>query len=424
MLMKKYILLFFISPLLSAYAQTNVSLQQAKTSAIANKSKIQTDKAAQEVARAQIQEALTKYNPQVNATADIRYNLPDPVKLGAVLNPQIGADASYAILDKKIKYDVKQAELNYELSKFTEEIDAEDLVNNVVKSYINVLTNKERLKQLQVALKRLQDDQKEIDSKVKNGLIQNIEGKRVATNIANAQSQIEQQKEAILIAEKVLIFNAGMNLDTEIALTDNLETLQAAFKSYAGSIKAPDFSTTPFFRQQRMQQQLSENQIAKLKAKMYPTISLYGYLGTIGLINDESQVFTRWYPISYLGVRVNWNINPLWENKHFLPQNQLKIKQIESGLKEWEEGQSIQIDQAESSAKRNLEDIEIQERNVTFAEENLKFLHSRFASDLITYKEVADADADLETAKINLLIAKYNYLTSLTEIQKARGEMK
>lgn len=416
------------------FGQMPLSLQQAKASALANKTKIQTDKAAQEVANVQIQEALTKYNPQVGTTADLRYNLvrqstvlpflPDPIKLGAIFNPQIGADVTYPLFDKKTKYDVRQAELNYELSKFTTEIDGEELIYNVVKSYVNVLINKERAKQLAVNLKRFQDDQKEIDVKVKNGLMQNIEAKRIQTNIANVQSQIEQQEEVIAISEKVLKFNAGMKLETEINLIDNLESLQSTVSSYVSNTKLADFSITPFYRQQKMQLQLSENQIAKINAKKYPTIAVYGYLGAMGLINDEKELVKRWYPISYIGLRVNWSLNPFWENKKFLPQHYVRMKQVESSLKEWEEGQSIQVDQAQSTAKRNATDFTIQNRNMLFAEDNLKFLRTRFQSDLITYKEVADAEAELETAKINALLAQYNYILALFDIQKWRGEMK
>lgn len=431
--MKQFIFVLAYIPLF-VWGQMPLSLQQAKASALANKTQIQTDKAAQEVARVQIQEALTKYNPQVGANADLRYNLvrqstvlpflSDPIKLGAIFNPQIGADISYPLLDKKTKYDVKQAELNYELSKFSEEIDGEELIYNVVKSYITVLINKERAKQLAVNLKRYQDDQKEIEVKVKNGLMQSIEAKRIQTNIANVQSQIEQQEEVIAISEKVLKYNAGMKLDIEINLIDNLESLQSGISSYASNTKPADFSISPFYRQQKMQLRLSENQIGKINAKKYPTLAVYGYVGAMGLINDEKELLKRWYPISYLGFRVNWSLNPFWENKKFLPQHYVRMKQVESSLQEWEEGQSIQVDQAQSMAKRNAADLTIQSRNVLFAEDNLKFLRTRFQSDLITYKEVADAEADLETAKINTLLAQYNYILALFDIQKWRGEMK
>ncbi len=67
--------------------------------------------------------------------------------------------------------------------------------------------------------------------------------------------------------------------------------------------------------------------------------------------------------------------------------------------------------------------MEVQKRNVGFAEENLKFIRTRFQSELLTYKDVSDAEAELENAKINEIISKYNFITALFELKKAKGAL-
>ncbi|MBX7243397.1 MAG: TolC family protein [Bacteroidia bacterium] len=417
-----------------AQSTEGLSLSEAKKSALENKTKLKTDKIAQELAQSQIQEALMKRYPQVNFATDLRYNLvrqqtvlpflPDPIKLGAIFNPTAGVDANYTVYDKKINFDVHQAELNHELSKITEETDKEELINNVVKSYINVLTNQERLAQLNATLKRLNEDMKEVSTKVTNGLIQKIELSRLQNNIDNTRSEIEKQKESILISEQILKFHSGMNLNQIINVTDDWTELEIEAKDYK------DFTIPktelPFYRQQKLQIAITENQVAKLHAKKYPVISLYGYAGLLGLINKGSELGegNRWSPLSYAGVRLNWNLNPFWENKTLLAQNQIRIMQTESLLKEWDENREIQIAQAESNVRRAEMDMEVQKRNAGFAEENLKFIRTRFQSELVTYKEVADAEAELESAKINEILARYNFITALFDLKKAKGALK
>lgn len=432
---KRIFLLILAGGFISAFSQSpmDISLVGAKKSALENKTKLKTDKIAQDLAQNQIQEALMKRYPQVNFATDLRYNLvrqttvlpflPDPIKLGAIFNPTAGAEVNYVVYDKKINFDVHQAELNYELSKITEAFDKEEIVNNVIKSYINVLTSQERLAQLNATLKRLNEDLKEVSTKVSNGLIQKIELSRLQNNIDNTRSEIEKQKESIRISEQILKFHSGLDLNRSITLTDDWTELEIEGKDYEG-FSIPE-TELPFYRQQKLQIALTENQVTKLHAKKYPTISLYGYGGALGLINKGSELGdgSRWSPLSYAGVRLNWNLNPFWENKTLLAQNQIRILQTESALKEWDENRIIQIAQAESNIRRAEYDMEVQKRNVGFAEENLKFIRTRFQSELLTYKDVSDAEAELENAKINEIISKYNFITALFELKKAKGAL-
>lgn len=415
---------------LIVFAQRPLSLSEAKASALANKTQLKTDKLRQEVAQAQIKEIVAKYQPQLNLNTDIRYNLvrqstvlpflTEPVKLGAIFNPQAGLDASYSLFNPNQKSEIRQAELNYELSKFLEESDADNLCYEVEKAYLNVLVQQERLKQLGVNHKKLEADQKEIAVKVAAGLQQQIEAKRVQNSLDVLAIQLAQQQESADLSEMLLKFYSGIGLAEPVKLTDDLQTIEnQLFKSVS---KPEEWSRLPFYRQQKTEQLLAENQIQRIKNRIYPTISVYGYLGVLALANEAKDLNNRWYPISYAGLRVNWNLNPLWDNKQLLPQYQLKIRETQSALTEWEEGQSIQLLQLQNSLKRAKQDWEIQQKNVAFAAENLKFVESRFRSDLLTYKEVADAEAERETASLNELIAHYNYVLAAVEIRKLKGE--
>lgn len=465
--MKKYILILGASLPFCLLAQNetlNLSLSTAKKSALENKTKLKTDKIAEDVAQTQILEAMMRRYPQVNVTSDGRANLAlqksiipagvfgtneTVLKLGKVWNATTSADATYTFYDKKINYDIHQAELNYELAKISQDGDTDELVYNVAKSYANVLANKERLKQQKATIARLNADKNDVDTKVKNGILQNIESKRIDNQIAVTLGEIRKQEESIRISEEILKFNAGIDMGKKIILTDSLPILQNEIAAYRPITAQSELKSLPYFRQQQLQIQLSENQIAKLAAKKYPTLSLYGYTGyqtqtnnvlyfvPLGdnysadnkLANGDPNPDNKYrdkinnFPVIYLGIRMNWNLNPFWENKTLLSQNQLRISQTESQVKEWEENTRMQIAQAQSALKRAKEDINIQQTQVTFAEENSVFLRKRFQGDLITYKEVIDAENELDNAKVNVILAEYNYLTAYYDLRKILGDL-
>jgi outer membrane protein TolC len=434
-----FLLLILINP---AFSQQSLSISQAQKYAIEHKQKLKSDKVAQEIAQSQIREQVFKHYPQLNASADFRYNairqttvLPagfagtseKAIKFGRVFNQTVGVEATQSVFDKKLRYEVQQAELNYELSQITQELDEAEISLTVIKSYLNALINEERLKQLEATLERLKKDKEEMVIRVEKGSQIPLEIKRIQTNIDNTISEISKQQQAWELSLQLLKYNLGMELNEKITLSDNLISLNQSIKNEVEAItELYSSKRLPSYQLQKIQIQLAENQMLNQKAKLMPTVSAYGYLAMQGLSNNLKYFGDNhipWYGNSYFGVKLNWNINPYWENKLLLPQNELRIKQAQIQLAEREEDLQIQIVQAKNAVKRAKEDKEIQARNIAFAQENLEYIRTRFQGEVATAREVIDAENDLSTASENGLIAGYNYWIAWFELRKATGNL-
>lgn len=434
-----FLLFIFINPL---FSQQSLSISQAQKYAIAHKQKLKNDKVAQEIAQSQIREQVFKHYPQVTASADFRYNairqttvLPagfagtteKALKFGRVFNQTLGVEATQSLFDKKLRYDVQQAELNYELTQITEDLDESEISLTVIKSYLNALINKERLNQLAATLERLKKDKEEMVIRVEKGSQIPLEIKRIQTNIDNTTSEISKQQDALELSFQLLKYNMGMELSEEITLSDDINALMKSIQNEAEVLsQLYSAKRLPSYQLQKIQIQLAENQLLKQKAKLMPTVSAYGYLAVQGLSNDLKYFGDNhipWYGNSYFGVKLNWNINPFWENKLLLPQNELRIKQAQIQLDEREEDLQIQIVQAKNALKRAKEDQEIQARTVAFAQENLQYIRTRFQGEVATAREVIDAENELSTASENELIAGYNYWIAWFELRKATGNL-
>ena len=434
-----FLLFIFINPV---FSQQSLSISQAQKYAIEHKQKLKSDKVAQEIAQSQIREQVFKHYPQVNASADFRYNAIRPttilpagfagatekaVKFGRVFNQTAGVEATQSIYDKKLRYEVQQAEINYQLTQITQELDEADILLAVIKSYLNALINKERLNQLEATWERLKKDKEEMVIRVEKGSQISLEIKRIQTNIDNTLSEITKQKDALELSLQLLKYNMGMELGEQITLTDDINSLRTRFKNETEAItELYSAKRLPSYKLQKIQIELAENQMLKQKAKLMPTVSAYGYLAVQGLSNNLKffgDNHIPWYGNSYFGLQLNWNINPFWENKLLLPQNELRIKQAQMQLDEREEDLEIQIVQAKNALKNAKEDQEIQARNIAFAKENLEYIRTRFQGEVATAREVIDAENELSTASENGLIAGYNYWIAWFELQKATGKL-
>lgn len=426
---------------LTAFSQTTtISLKEAQENAQKNRPQFQSDKINQEIAKANIKTQVLKHYPQVNLTADAKANLILPttvipagvfgadkktVQFGQTFNQTLAADVNQSIYDKKLRYDKEQAELNYQLAEITTTNDEKELMIVVTKSYLNVLINQEREKQLLASKERLLKDKEEIVKKITAGALVELERKRIETTIATTEIQIEQQKEALALSYQLLNYNMGLPIDSKIAVTDTWESLTHYLNASSDKYAAFSPETMPAYRLQKLQIELAQNQYNKQKALLYPTLSAYGYLGVQGLSNNLKYFGDNhipWFGVSYVGLRLNWNLNPFWENKILLPQQSNRIKQAQSVLVEREEGLKLVVMQAQNAVTKAEKDVLIQSENIKFAKDNLDYLKIRFSAEAVTAREVIDAENDLITLQANELIAKYNALIAKFELRKAMGE--
>ncbi|MFN0203058.1 MAG: TolC family protein [Bacteroidia bacterium] len=433
--------LLFVGNILLSVAQTSTySLQKAQATAKANKVQLQSDKLSTEIAQAQVKAQVFRRYPQINTSADVKANLILPttvipagvfgadkrtVQFGQIFNQTLGVEVNQIIYDKKLRYDTEQANLNLKLTEITRESNEEEIRAAVTKAYLNVLVNEEREKQLEASKARLLKDKEEIVKKVEAGALVELERKRIETSIATTELQIEQQKDAVRLAYQLLKFNMGLPNETEISLADNWQTLNDWVNTTDTKYGKFSPEIMPLHRLQRIQITLNENQYNRQKALLYPTLSAYGYIGVQGFSNHLRYFGNDpipWFGLSYLGLRLNWNVNTLWENGLYLPQQELRIRQARSVLAEQEEALNLAVTQAENTTQRAAKDILIQAENIKFAQENLAYLKTRFEAEVVTAREVIDAEADLVNYQANELIARYNYLVALFDLRKAKGE--
>jgi outer membrane protein TolC len=205
-----------------------------------------------------------------------------------------------------------------------------------------------------------------------------------------------------------------------MTLTENFESIsdpETVFTVWISS--KTDILEQPEYRFQLVQTNLARLKIEQQRKTLLPTVSFYSRLGVLALgkkFNDTGQNELSWYFNSYIGLRTQWSLNSILDNRHTLPQLELKLRQSELHLAERQRSLAFAEMEAKSKLTHALEDYRIQKRREVFAEKELNYLLIRFEGDLASAKDVVRAEEDLSVAQRAVLTAYYGYLAARWEL--------
>ncbi|RME96045.1 MAG: TolC family protein [Bacteroidetes bacterium] len=419
-----------------------LSLEEALVLAQKNAVNYQSELLNGAITDQQLQEAFAKFYPQLTASYDLRYLAQRPttiipgeltnrpgedlaVQFGNDWNNTAGIELKQILFDAKLLDELKIIKLKRHVNELQAETILDELQLATIRSYYQVLLQEAQLVQLRSTAARLENTIEKTRTKVAAELLNAIELERVKTSYQNTLADIEKAQQTLLLYRQLLNIAIGLDPAQEIRLSEKLKS-ESEIKAEASQalLQATDVNLRPGTRLQAVRLQLLEQQISKQGRAILPTASLYAYLGTNGLGNqfnwfDKNAI--RWYGNSYMGIRLNWQLNTLLDNRFILPQLELQQKQIQLQQQANIEAITKEIVQAATKVRNALTEVQIQQRHIAFAEKELNYLSIRFENDLISPKELVDAEENLRNYQAAYWYAQYNLLLAIWELKQAKG---
>ena len=422
----------------------SLTLEQAWKMAEQNHPDYQSQLISGQITDKQLDEALGKLLPQISGTFDVRYNIKRPttilpgelvgrpgedipVQFGKFWNNTAGIEISQFVFDATILEDLKILSLNRQLDDVQAEVSLQNLKIDAIRSYLQVLINEARSKELKNNALALKNTLVLTQAKVDAELLNEIELERVENSYQNALSDIAKSEQAILLSRQLLNLVLGLPVDQPVVLLDELQVPDDFETTVAmETIQPVNLTNLPALRLQILQVSAIEAEMKKQQKALLPTASLYGYLGSNG-VGDQPNWFNsskiRWYGSSYVGLKLNWQFNAFFDNRQIMPQLTLKMQQAKLQVKGTQNDLMEAIVEAQSNLKSASEDIRIQQRNYKFAKKELNYLTIRFQNDLSTAKDLIEAEETMNAAQAGYWGAYYNFQVAAYELQKAKGEI-
>lgn len=410
-----------------------LSLQESVDYALQNHPDIQNKKLGEKYADAQVNETRSIGLPQVSANLQFVNNLEkqvfvfpnpatgknEPIRVGNNFTTTGTLAASWLALDATYFVALKAAESFTELSRLQTSMTSRDAVVAVTKSYYLVLITSENVSLLEQNIKTLEAILFQTEGFYKNGFAEKIDVDRLNLTLSNLNIQLEGLKDQKRITEQLLKLNIGMPVETEIELTDNLESL------YKSSIEGYTQSFNPKERieYKLMNSQLQLNNLDKKRFELtkYPNLAFFANYQQNNF--GEEIDLSKWYGNSFWGFRVGIPIFSGFNNDAQLKKRRINIDQTVNSMNMFENAARLEANQAITRYDRSIKTIELQKKNLELANEILRISSVKLKEGVGSSLEIINAQQELKTSQTNYLNAVYDLLNAQIELKKAFGKI-
>ncbi len=441
--MKNTILITLLTFTLSVSAQevAQLSLKEAITFALENKSEAKKAKLDIENSEYKIQEVRSRALPQISANGSLNYNpilqttVIDGENFGAPgttiqaafgqkWNSVAGISVSQALFDQSVFTGLKAARTTREFYQINADLTEEQVIERVANAYYQVYVQQQKLEVVENNLKNANKVKDIIKGQYDNGLARKIDLDRISVRVNNINSIKQQLINAISLQENALKFYMGMPVQNKIVIP------KTAFEVTPQDLnKTADVTNRTEYILLKKQEQLLNYQKKAYQASYYPTLSLSGSYNYIGQ-GPEMPLFAKpidgvyWSDFASIGLSLRVPIFTGFGTKARVKQANTAIKSLQVDI----DNTKLALDMAFENSKKQIENslitIENQKDNVKLAQEVFANTNNNYTQGLASLTDLLDAENALVEAQNNYTTAILEYKLAEIQFIKSKGELK
>lgn len=357
---------------------------------------------------------------------------------------QFGLSLSQTIYSGAAFAAIRGAEKVRELNDIETEVNRQSVVNQIKNSFYTALLAKRQAEVLRSSVERLAETVEETKKSVQAGVLSKFDRVSAEVELVNLETDLIEVENQAELAVKNLALQLGIPTKTKVNLRGVLEYDASLQPEYFDSDLSYELASQqrPDLQQTSKQIELLEVEGEITRSSYRPTLSAFAnatYIGqvpsdrtTVSPVQGEDFQFTSsergffsqsyWNPAVSVGLNLSWNLFNGFQTKMRVQQNKIAIRQAEINRNLQQNSIYLEIDQAVKSLETALQRIQSQERNIEQAELNYEFAVKRLKEGVGTPLQERQASSLLDQSKLNYLSAVYDYLTALSDYNRAIGK--
>ncbi len=426
---KILLLLFFCTIIVNAQEEkqkTTFSLQEAIDYGILYAYEIQDADNDVETAEEKVRETTAIGLPQINGSLDYKNNLKQQISLipaeffggnegefaevafGTKQNLNANITLNQLLFDGSYLVGLKGVKLYLTVSEKAKE-KTEFVVKQIVaNAYTYVLLVEESVDILEKNKAVLESNLNQTLKLYENGFAEEQDAEQIQLNLSAIINDLNKTNRIKASAYKVLNIALGIDVDTEITLTENLETL--LLSNLDLSLTKTDFDITQHIDYQIAEttKESQELLVRYEKSKYLPSLNAFVDYNTMAN-NDQFKFLNgdqKWFGSSMLGVSLNVPIFSSFSRSAKTQQAKIELDKADRNLTVTEQKLIVKLQDAQNDYQFAIDSYYISKNNLELAEriekkENIKFF------------EGISSSFDLSNAQNQLYAGQKTYLESI-----------
>jgi outer membrane protein len=298
----------------------SLTLKEAQDFALKNNKSVLTARADVAASRAAVWETISSALPQVNASGSFADNLKlmttllpgeffgqpgtkIPVTFGSQFNSSASVQASLLIFNAPLLLGIETSKLARKLSEQSLEKSELDTKESVSSAYYLILVTEKSLDILDGNIANLKETLRSTKAMFSAGMAESTDVDQMASNV----SMVENSRSSLLRTNElnynILRFQLGVPPETEITLSETLETLTDQVNVEALLAQNFDLANNIDYKLIQSQELMSSLALKAEKSSVLPTLSGFYNYGTNGMGDKVSEL--RWFPNSVTGLQIS-----------------------------------------------------------------------------------------------------------------------
>jgi len=422
----------------STIGQESYSLKQAKQYAIQNSTQVKNSLMDVEIAQQKIKETTATGLPQISGTVAFQnfldvptslipassfdpaapVDLLIPVKFGTDFNLNGTLQVSQLIFSGNYLVALQASKTYKAISIQMVEKSELEIKAAVSEAYFTVVVlqaNSEAMDSSLIIIKHIYNDTKIL---INEKVLEPSASLQLELSIMELENGLKQVNDQIIVAKKLLKFQMGIEINTEIRLADDLTTLSSGLE---GEI-ASTINVAENIDYKMLQTQLKVNEllVKNKKADYLPTLAGFFSHQQVAMGNEFNFFGSdgSWYPTTIWGLNLSIPIFSGGQGPSRLKQAKIETLKTQNRIKQLDEGLQLQTAQATTAYNNSLDSQKTRERAVEIANEVLRTTEVKFKEKVVSGMELTQAQSQVIQSKTNLINAKYEVLKAKLAIDK------
>lgn len=440
----RLLILFMLSTAGGVFAQDTLkfSLDEAKQYALKNSYTIRNADLDVVSARKKVWETIADGLPQVSGSASYTnyLNLPvsllpaefmggEPgtyvsVKFGQDYNSDFGLRVDQKVFDGSYIVGISSAKIYLQLSAQGKEKTEIEIRHATEQAYYSALIAEENLKVMKETLANNQKQFKDTKAMYENGLTEEQDVDQMQLSIQRSENEILKAEREIRISKMVLKYTIGVDVNSPILLTDQLDTFLDPITEKQNSTAGFDYSNHIDYRLLETQRQANYKLLQLEKSHYLPTISAF-YNWNKSAYGNSWNLFKSsvpWYPSSMWGLNISV---PIFSSG----MKMAKVKQARFDLEKSENDQKLAVQTLQKDYLTAAADVENAIDQLTNDVDNKRLAKRIYDKTVIKYNngivsstELAQTESQYIQAQTAWVASVMQLLNSKINLDKATGK--
>lgn len=348
-----------------------------------------------------------------------------PIIFGTEQNASATASLSQLIFDGSYIVGLQSTKVFLEISKNNLEKTELQIRQNVINAYGNVLLAVESeailIKNRDVLQKNLNETQKIYE----NGFEEEESVEQLQITLSGIESLLKNATRLKEIAYQMLNITIGLDINSNIILTDDLENLVVSNISLDLLNAEENVEDNIDYRIAENDRKSKELMVKLEKSKALPQLSGFFNAGYLAFNDDFTFLNTNqeWFGFASFGLNVNIPIFSSLGRTAKTQRAKIELEITEENLTELEQQLRLQISRAKSDYQFSIEDYEVKKQNLKLAERIEQKNETKFFEGIGSSFELRQAQTQLYNAQSEYLESMLNVITNKTQLETVLNKL-